>query len=63
MSVAQGTKTFDEWLATDGKGFANDSVAMQKGIYGEYIRRKIREAGFTDDEGLAFVDIINEKNN
>ena len=62
MSVAQGTKTFDEWLATDGKDFANDSVAMQFGIYDEYVKRIATEAGLSLDEAKEFRRIIDDKN-
>lgn len=63
MSVAQGTKTFDEWLATDGKDFANDSSAIKYGTYNAYVDRIAKEAGLDFDESKEFIKIIEAKNN
>ena len=62
MSIVQGTKTFDEWLATDGKDFANDSSAIKYGTYNAYVDRIAKEAGLDFDESKEFIKIIEAKN-
>lgn len=63
LTALQSAKTFNEWLATEGRAFKGDSSAIQKGIYKNYVTRKAKEAGLSGTEIAEFFNKISDKSN
>ena len=62
MSVAQGTKTFDEWLNDEGKRFKYLGEKEQNRAYWTYVDSQAKAGGLDEYEHDELIDMMTAKN-